>query len=161
FWEVRFEYVARFGLLYSPLEAFPGLIVLDRWKNGLQVQSSVPDIQSTHLGEFDHPLPIASNTAQSSLAGFGLAETVAAAGNQKACCQPLDIPFPRCRERFVEIVNVEDHPSLRCGKRPKVHQMRVTTGLDPNPCCRRVSQVCCHNRGRAAVEHKGRGNHSS
>src|SRR5271166_578795 len=100
--------VARFGLLHSPLEASLSLLVLNRWKNPLQVQSCVPDLQSAHLGEFGHPFPVASNAPERCFASVAFAEAVAATGDEKARRQPLDIPFPRRRKRFVEIVNVED-----------------------------------------------------
>jgi hypothetical protein len=80
---------------------------------------------------------------------------------ETSCPQPLDIPFPRRRERFVEIVNAKDLRSFRCGERSKVYQVSIPTGLDPELRGRRVSQVGCHDRRRAAEEHEGRGNHPS
>jgi hypothetical protein len=65
------------------------------------------------------------------------------------------------RERFVEIVNIEDHPSFWSSEGSKIHQMRVTAGLDPDPRGRRVSQIGCHDCRRTSVKDKGRGNHPS
>jgi hypothetical protein len=50
--------------------------------------------------------------------------------NLEARRQPLDVPLPGAGERFVEVVDVEQHSALWCAKHPEVREVGVAAELD-------------------------------
>jgi hypothetical protein len=76
---------------------------------GVKKELGVPE--QNHPGE---------GAAQRDLAWSGRAlRSACSCLNLVLACIVGDIPFPRRRERFVEIVNGKDYPSLRRGKPPQ------------------------------------------
>jgi hypothetical protein len=72
------------------------------------------------------------------------------AGDDEARDEALQIPFERSRERFVEIIDIEDWGPLRGRIGAEIRQMTVTTGLHAQSGGRTGSEVGRHDRCGAA-----------
>ena len=104
----------------------------------------VPDIQHLHLAELGHSLAIRSNARDRCIPRKAFAETVVSTGENKAGGQALHVPFPRSGERFIQIVDVENDPSLRCGERAEVEKVTIAASLHAQPGGGRVGQIGGH-----------------
>src|SRR5580658_2876821 len=87
--------------------------------------------------------------------------TVDTAGDVDADGEALDIPFPRSRQRLVEIVDVEDEISFGRGEDAEVLQVTIAASLDVDA---RIggegAQIVRHEARDAAQEGKRRSRHA-
>jgi len=80
-------------------------------------------------------------------------------GHDEAGGQSFEIPLERCRQRLVEVVDVEDRQSLGRRVGAEIGEVRVAAGLHPNVGRRRAGQIRCHHGGSSAQEGEGIGAH--
>ena len=80
-------------------------------------------------------------------------------GQDHAGGQALDVPFPGRRQRFIQVIDVEDHVALGRGKAAEVREVGVPTGLHPEAGAGGVGQVGGHEHGGAAIKGEGRLDH--
>jgi hypothetical protein len=80
--------------------------------------------------------------------------------HRRARRQPLDVPLPRRRQRFVEVGDAEHQVALGRREHPEVGDVRVAARLHGESRGRRPGQVGGHDRGRAAKEREGRFEHA-
>jgi hypothetical protein len=73
--------------------------------------------------------------------------------------EAFDVPFPRSRERLVEVVDVEDEVPLGGCEHAEVGKVCVATRLHAVPRHRRASKVVGHELRRTAQEREGRHQH--
>ena len=74
--------------------------------------------------------------------------------------QAFDIPFPRTRQRLVEVVDVEDQLPLGRAEHAEVRQVSVAAELHPHAGSGGVGQVIGHDHRRAPIERERRHEHS-
>ena len=79
-------------------------------------------------------------------------ESPIARDDVQAAREPLDVPFPRAGNRLVEVVDVEHEAAFGRRELPEVGDVRVTTGLHPQPGDGRRGEVHRHDRGRTSEE---------
>ena len=73
--------------------------------------------------------------------------------------ETFDVPFPRSRERLVEVDDVEEEISLRGREHSEVGEVCVTTGLHAVASHRGAGQVVGHELRGTAQEREGRDHH--
>ena len=120
----------------------------------------VPDVEEAHAGIARHPLAVHGHGGHRRGPVLGGREAVAAAGDDDARGQPLDVPLPGRREGLVEVVGVEHERPLGRPEEPEVGQVGVTAGLHDDVGAGRDREVEGHHRGRAAVVGEGRLGHA-
>jgi len=54
-------------------------------------------------------------------------------GDDHACGEALEIPFPQRRYGLIEVIDVEDDLPLGSGKAAEIQQVGISAGLDPDP----------------------------
>ena len=81
-------------------------------------------------------------------------------GSDDAGRQPFDVPLPRGRQRFVEIVDVEEDIALRGREAAEIHEVSVAAGLHAKSGGGGRGQVGRHDRSRAAIEGERRLRHT-
>ena len=64
------------------------------------------------------------------------------AGDRQTCRETLYIPLERSRERFVEIIDIEDWRSLRCRIGTEIRKVAVAAGVGALPCCEASQSIC-------------------
>ena len=106
------------------------LFVLDRGDQVFHVDVRVPDIQDVHLAELCQSLSVGSDACGCCVPGKTVAEAVVSAGENEAGGQALYIPFPGGGERLIQIIDVENDPSLRRGKCAEVEKMTIAASLN-------------------------------
>ena len=84
---------------------------------------------------------------------------VVAPGDLEARREPLHVPLPRTGERLVEVVHVEDQPSLGRAEHPEVRQVGIAADLDVQSGARCAGQVRGHDERRTPVEGERRDHH--
>src|SRR5215469_3783028 len=75
--------------------------------NLVDVQLRVPDVRVRHAGEFPHRVPVPTDGGHDHLTPLLAGKAIGAARDFQAGRQPLDVPFPWTRQRFVKVVDVE------------------------------------------------------
>jgi hypothetical protein len=80
---------------------------------GLDLKARVPDVHGGHAGKLPHRLAVPAHALQDRLLLRRDAVAVVAGRDDQARGQPLEIPLPRPRERLVEVIDVEDKPTVR------------------------------------------------
>ena len=126
---------------------------------GVDSDSCVPRFEHRHFGEFRHSLPIRRSGRSNRLIRDGLGKTTVPGCQYQAGSQPLDVPFPWTRKRFVEVVNVEQQCSFGRGKAAKVRQVAIAARLNGDSRHRCVSQISRLEDGCAAKERERRHRH--
>ncbi len=126
----------------------------------LDVDTFVPDVDGPHRGEARHLLAITAATGDGGQTFLRFLEAIVARGDDEARGQALDVPFPGGRQRFVEVVDVEDQPPLGRGENAEVEQMTIAAGLHAEAGRRRVRQIGGHDGGAAAKKSERRQEHS-
>ena len=74
-------------------------------------------------------------------------------------CETLQVPFPGPGKGLVEVVDVQHQLAVGGREDPEVREVRVAAQLGLKPGLGRLREVHRHDRRRAAVEAKGRGQH--
>ncbi len=123
--------------------------VLDQ---GLHVQTLVPDVQRAPFRALAHVLPVRAHARDGRLPGLRIGAAVVAGRHGKARPEALDIPLPRRRQRFVEVVDVQNQVALRRGEDAEVQQMAVAARLYSQAGAGERGQVVSHQARRAAQE---------
>ncbi|MNL30216.1 hypothetical protein D3C87_1519390 [compost metagenome] len=82
-------------------------------------------------------------------------------GDGGAGRQTLEVPLEWRRQRFVEIVDIEDHVALWRGEPPEVHEVRVPTRLHADTTGRCGAEVRRHDGRPASIEGKRGGRHAA
>ena len=137
------------------------LLVLDRGEQVFHVDVRVPEIEHAHLAKLRHSLPVGSNAGRGCIPGKAFTEAVVSTSENKAGSQALHVPLPGCGERFIQIVDVKNDPSLGGGERAEVEKMTIAASLHAQSGRRRVAQIGGHVQRRTSVESKRRLQHSS
>src|SRR5277367_5341988 len=83
-----------------------------------------------------------------------------ASSEHKAGSKALQVPLEWSADGFVEVVDVEDEPSIRSGVCAQIAHVCVTADLVHNPRMRQQRKVCGHDRNRATKEAEGRCRHA-
>ena len=87
-------------------------------------------------------------------------ETVVPAGDDRARREPLQVPFERRRQRFVEVVQVEVERAFRRAEQSKVPDVRVAACLHAQPGLGSGGEIGGHEPGRPAEEAERRCGHA-
>jgi hypothetical protein len=95
----------------------------------LHLCPGVPDLQVRLRRELRHRGPIAADRREHGLPLLLVGERVAATRDHDARREALDIPFPRCGQRLVEVVDVEQQRALGRGEQTEVRDVRVAARL--------------------------------
>ena len=123
-------------------------------------QRPVPQLQSLQLAELGHRLTVGADAGQGDVSGHAVLQVVVPAGHDEARGEALDVPFPGCGQRLVEVVDGEDDLPFRGGEAAEVAQVRVPAALDADPAAGRRRQVGRHRQRRPAVERESRADHA-
>ncbi len=128
--------------------------------HGREVHAVVPEFEWAHLRESAKIFTVRAHAVDRGRPRVLVLELPVAPGHCKTCRQPLDVPLPRCGQRFVEVVDVEDEVALRRGERAEVQQMTIAAGLYPQAGGRRGGKIVRHQRGGTAQEREGAAQHA-
>ena len=101
----------------------------------LDLEAGVPDLEIAHPGELRHPRAVGGDRLEDDALLLRDREAAAARADQHAHREPLDVPLPRARQRLVEVVDVEDEPSLGRGVEAEVREVGVAAALDDEARC--------------------------
>ena len=140
------------GLRDHLLPDLPGLGIRRVLDQGLHVQPLVPDVQRAPVRALAHVLPVRTHARDGRLTGLRIGAAIVAGRHGKARGQALDIPLPRRRQRFVEVVDVQNQVALRRGEDAEVQQMAVAAGLHSQAGAGERGQVVSHQSRRTAQE---------
>src|SRR5262249_2463645 len=99
-------------------------------------------------------IPIRTNTRQGRVPRDVFTEATMTAGKNETGGQPFYVPLPRSWQGLVQVINVKDFASFRCGEQSKVEQMGIATRLHAQPGHWCLRQVRRHVQRRPAVERK-------
>src|ERR1700688_883184 len=121
----------------------------------------VPHIELPHPGERLHSFSIRPRARAYHLLALARPKAVGAGGNREAGDESLDIPFPRPRQRLVEVVDVKDEVAFGTGEQTEVRQMRVAAQLDIEPGVLVPGHVRGHDERYAAEERERRRQNSA
>lgn len=136
-------------------DALAGPGIGDGRDQRFDVGAGVPDVEDGHPAELGHGVAVGADAGDGGVAGTGIAEAVAAAGEDEAGGEALDIPLPRGGEGLVEVVNVEDLATLGGGEGTEVKKVAVAASLGAQAGRGGGGQVGGHVEGGAAVESEG------
>ena len=112
-----------------------------------------------HLGKLAHQAGIARHACLHGIARRALLVSGRAPRQHQRSRHALQVPLERRRNRLIEIVDVEQQPSVRRGIGAQVAHMRVAANLRHNVRPRQRRQVRRHDRNRAAKIGKRRLRH--
>ena len=90
-----------------------------------------------------HALAIAARAGEHGVAPVLVRQAIRARGEHERGRQPLDVPFPRSRQRLVEIVDVEEELRSGVAKPPKFSRWQ-----SPQACTRMPVSRCRGEVGR-------------
>ena len=116
----------------------------------LDLEAGVPDLEVAHPGELRHPRAVRGNGLEHDALLLRDREAAVARGDQHADREALDVPLPRARQRLVEVVDVEDEPSLGRRVEAEVREVRVAAALHDEAGPRSGGEVGRHDQRRAA-----------
>ncbi len=119
----------------------------------------VPDLQVGHPRVPGDLVAIHPHGVHHEVVTGGGRQALGRGDNVQAGGEALDVPFPRSRQRLVEIIDGERFSALRGGERAEVADVRVAAELHPDPGARRRHEVGGHHRGGAAEEPERRLGH--
>ncbi len=94
---------------------------------------AVPDVEVTAGRELRHRLSVGAPDREQDAPPVLLSEAAVPPGNCEARHQPLDVLFPRARQRLIKVVHVEDEAAFGRPEGAEVCQVGVTTALGPIP----------------------------
>ena len=106
----------------------------------------------THAREAPHRLAVLADAVQDELLAPLRGQSDVATGDLDARRHPLDVPFPRSRQRLVEVVGPEHEPAVGSGEPAEVRDVRIAAGLHDDARPPGGRQVGGHHGRRAAVE---------
>ena len=127
----------------------------------LRVQALIPDVQRPQPRALAQVLPIRAHARQDRALTGGVGQAIVPRRDLEAHDQALQVPFPRCRERLVEVVEVEDQIPLGRGERTEVQQVAVAARLHLDAGGRQGGEVVRHQSRRAAQEGERSSDHAS
>ena len=123
-------------------------------------QGAVPQLERRQQAELGHRLAVAADAGRRHVFGHGLLEAIVTTRHDEARGESLDVPLPGRRQRFVEIVDGEDHAPLRRGEPAEIGEVRIPAALHADPAHGRGREVARHREGRSAVEGERRAHHA-
>jgi len=65
-------------------------------------------------------------------------------GNHERDREAFDVPFERCVQGLVEVIDPEEEIPLGRGQEAEIEQVAVAAGLDTETACRRRGKVLSH-----------------
>ncbi len=145
-------------LALSPAEPLDPDLLADQVQERPDLQLVIPGVQRAHAGCLAHPVPILAHTRNDDGAPISRGEAAVAAHDLEARREAFDVPLPRSGEGLVEIVDVEDHPSLGRAEQPEVGQVSVAAELNDDPGPGSGGQVGRHDHRGPPIEGE-RGDH--
>ena len=101
--------------------------------DALHVDEVVPDLQGPHACIVGYPLPIRANRIRRRLRRITVSQPEMARRNDHTCGQSFDIPFPGSRKGLIEVIDVENYISLRCGKASEIIKWASPQACTPRP----------------------------
>ena len=150
--------MANLGHTQGVLEVHGPLLTRDG-QDSLHVDAVVPDVEWRHRSEFVHALPVPAHGALDRRRARAFLDVEVASRHGDARREAFDVPFPRSRERLVEVVDVEDEVPLGCCEHAEVGEVCVTTRLHTVASHRGAGKVVGHELRRTAKEREGRDQH--
>ncbi len=88
-------------------------------------------------------------------------QTVVPSCDHEARHEPLDVPFEGAGQRLVEVVHVDDEPTIGCGEGTEVGDVGVAAELDLEVGARGSAEIRRHHGRGAAEEREGGGDHAA
>ncbi len=127
-------------------------------QDAIDVEPRVPDFEVAHRGEVTHRLAVGARCAEDHGPDVLRREAAVAPGNGRR--QSLDVPLPRPKKGLVEVVQVPHEPPVGRGEDAEVREVGIAAQLNSEPRGGRVRQIHRHDRGAAAIEREGGGEHA-
>ena len=121
----------------------------------LKIDPLIPDVERRHPRELAQVLAVGANGVFT-MAPFGAR---GAARDFDTHDQALEVPFPRSRQRLVEIVDIEDQYAFGRGEAAKVREMAITARLNRDPRDTRIREIPRLNDRRTAEKSERRHGH--
>ncbi len=121
----------------------------------------VPHIEGAFGRSVTHSFAVRAHTRHDDCSTVGAREAAMTAHDLEAGGQAFDVPFPRTRERFVKVVDVEEHSPFGGAEHAEVREVGIATELDPDARTGSVGQVIGHDDRPAPIEREGRHEHSA
>src|ERR1700676_2142757 len=99
----------------------------------LELDSVVPNLEDGLSRILGHMLPVRLNRPTDRTFAFFGVKAGRSTRDFDAGSQPLDVPFPRCGKRLVEIIDIKDDVTLGSCERAEVHDVTIAAGLNSYP----------------------------
>ena len=119
---------------------------------GPDVEALVPDVDRAHRGEAAHLAPVLARGLGHRPAPVALVEAEIPPADREARHEPLHVPLEWARMGLVEVVDVEDQPSVGGCEDAEVGEVRIATELNVQIGVRRSTEVGRHDSRRTPVE---------
>src|ERR1700730_2357358 len=113
--------------MFPALLGYGGFCLLNE---DLGVKVRIPYFERPHSRVFAHVLPIAGDRRAHSIFTMPFARADLPALEHDAGGQPFHIPFERCVQGLVKVVDVEDEPPFRRTETAKTPDMTIAARLD-------------------------------
>ena len=123
------------------------------------VDPVVPDLEIAHLGVAADALAVGAHDRAGGLGGLALSPPMKRAATAALAARRFR-SHSQVPDDLVEVVDREHEVALGRAKTPKLETMHVAAGVDEQAGTRRTGEVARHDRGRAAQEGEGRGQHA-
>src|SRR5205085_1576930 len=87
-------------------------VYFDDWIVLAWVGVEIPDIKDSHVLQAVHVHGVSGDATTDGSIAFAAVEAVFAGGDVDTGCEALEIPFPRCDESLIEVIQVKDNVAL-------------------------------------------------
>lgn len=126
----------------------------------VHVEMCMPHVQVAQFGKMRHSMAVLLRAGAHGITPLVFGEAAVASADFDACCQALDVPFPRSGGGLVEVVDVEDKMTRRAQEDAEVRNVGVAYALDLKAGRRLRSKVVRHDDGGPAIEGERRSAHA-
>ena len=137
----------------------PDLWGVDISNGAGQIDARAPGFEGRHKRQSSQVPAIVLCSGTGELSGLSVRGTGNPAGDGETHSKTLYIPLEAGRQRFVEIIDIEDRRPLGCRIGTEIRQMAVTAGLHAQSGGRTGSEVGRHDRRGTAEESEWIGLH--
>src|SRR3977135_1821619 len=114
----------------------------------------IPGFEHSHALQSIHIRSVSTHALSYSSIPLPAIETIFSRRQIYAGGQTLEIPFPRANNRFIKVVQVENHISLRSTIQPKVVEVRLPIDNGRYSSAPTASQIMRHYRCSSPKECK-------
>ena len=132
--------------------------------DGLEIVHGDPRIpRFQHVGSraLSHRFAVGRDGFHRGFASLRILKAAPPRSDDKARGEPLEVPFERCGQSLVEIVDVESERALGRGEAAEIHRVTVAAGLNDDSARRRAGEVVGLQAGRASIERERGLQHSA